>query len=292
MGAHPDVDDLSDLPYPFALSDEDLGDYELPDAEHPRDDKIDQAKDAVLKTLFQNPRAVYYERQILILLEERFFHWITAKALHELWEEELIQSEKVLLGEKTHIRFYMAKGHRNWRRQAAEIKDLVLQFSEPSFGYALGHQGETLFDAALPKFGFMPDGENVREYNGVKWLHSEHDLDRVFVRDGIAYGTEIKNKLNYIEREELTIKLMMCEAFGIRPLFIMRGVPKSYIHRINQAGGYCIRFRYQLYPHGAVGFAKLVRETLGIPVDAPKAISDATIQRFLDWHLATLPPQE
>lgn len=255
----------------------------------PRDVKIDEAKEVLMRELFgPDPRAVFYERQILILFEDQFFHWITAKALHELIEERLIQSEKLPLAENTEIRFYIAKGHRNWRRQAAAIRDIVLQFSTPAFGRALGHHGETMIDAALPRFGFLPVAKNVREYQGKKFPLSEHDLDRVFVRNGVAYGTEIKNRLDYIEKEELKIKLVMCQFFGIRPLFIMRMAPKSYLYEIFKASGYGMTLKWQLYPYGHLQFAKEVHQTLRLPVDSPAAIADATIQRFLDWHRKSL----
>lgn len=47
-----------------------------------------------------------------------------------------------------------------------------------------------MFDAALPRGGFVPRGWNVREYAGRRWNETEHDLDRVFIRDGVAYGAE------------------------------------------------------------------------------------------------------
>ena len=107
-----------------------------------------------------------------------------------------------------------------------------------------------MFDAALAHFGFMPTAKKVTTYNNVKWAISGHDLDRVYTRDGVAYGCEIKNKLDYIDAEELTAKIEMCRHLGLKPLFIMRGSPKSYNHDINLAGGFALIYRYQLYPHG------------------------------------------
>lgn len=115
-----------------------------------------------------------------------------------------------------------------------------------------------------------------------------HDLDRCFTRDGVHYGVEIKNTLPYIPREELTIKLQMCSFLGLRPLFIARMHPKSYIEEIRQHGGYGMVVKYQLYPHGASEFAARVRQRLQLPVDAPSAIASGTIQRFFNWHLASL----
>src|SRR5262249_37642088 len=150
-----------------------------------------------------------------VRFEDKFFHWITARALAELHEERQIDVEKLVLAQNTEIKFCISKGHRGWRLQARAIRDLVLRFSAPDFGYALGHHGEMLFDAALPRFGFMPMDRNVRTWNGREWTESNHDLDRIFVRDGIAYGAEIKNKLHYIERDELLTKLAMCAELRI-----------------------------------------------------------------------------
>jgi hypothetical protein len=275
------------------VSFDDFDSYEPDEPEpRPRDVKIDEAKAHLMEKVFHAaPRNTFYERQLQVLSEDVFYHWITSKALHELTDEREIESVKVLLGEKTSIRFYFSKKNRYWKRQADNIRKLVLRFSTPAFGQALGHQGESMFDAAMPHFGFMPDGKKVTEYNRKKWPFSGHDLDRVYVRDGVPYGCEIKNKLDYIDQNELKVKLNMCKFLGLRPLFIMRASPSSYNYEIIQAGGYALVFRFQLYPHGQGDFARAVRETLGLPVDCPAAIADATIQRFLKWHLTKLSPK-
>ena len=67
-------------------------------------------------------------------------------------------------------------------------RSLVAQFSTPAFTAGLGAQGELMFDAALPTVGFLPTARKVRSYSGKEWTETEHNLDRVFERDGIAYG--------------------------------------------------------------------------------------------------------
>ena len=145
-----------------------------------------------------------------------------------------------------------------------------------------------MFDAALPTVGFLPTGRKVTSYNGKEWTESKHDLDRVFERDGIAYGTEIKNTLGYIEKVELKTKIKMCQKLGLRPLFIMRGSPKSYNNLIREVGGFALIFKFQLYPYGQKAFADEVRRRLELPTDCPARIADGTMQRFLKWHLGTL----
>jgi hypothetical protein len=182
------------------------------------------------------------------------------------------------------IRFYWPKKVRYWRRQATEIRGLVQEFSHPDMMRALGLQAELMFDAAFARFGWLHRGQGVHAYGGHEWTQTGHNLDRVVERDGIAYGVEIKNSLSYIERPELEIKLAMCKALGLRPLFIMRAAPSSYIRMMNDAGGYALVFEWQLYPYGREDLAARVRDRLGLKVDTPRAIHEGTMMRLLDWH--------
>lgn len=259
-------------------------------SERAQDPKVDEAKIALEDFFEEHLENVFYERQLEVIFENKFFHWITSKALYELRTEGRLASDLQPLSTKTSIRFYRSNTHRFWKRQALQTKKLVLQFSNPTFTRALGNHGELLFDAALPVEEFMPRAKDVREFAGKRWTLTAHDLDRVFERDGIFYGTEIKNTLSYITQDELRTKLDMCSFFGIRPLFIVRMAPKSYIQTVRLRGGFTLIFKFQLYPHGAASLAKSVRESLNMPVDSPTRIAEGTIKRFLNWHLKTLSP--
>lgn len=253
------------------------------DEERPRDASIDVAKKYLLENVFStNPDAVFYQRQLEIHLERKFFHWITGKALVELSKENKIGSEKRNLGQVTMI-FYFNKSNRYYKRQAKETERLVLKFSNPEFARALGHQCEMLFDAALPLHGFMPMARNVREWNGVKWSKTKHDLDRIFVRNGKVFGVEYKNRLSYIDITEFLTKVDMCLHLQIIPLFIVRMAPANYINYVRERGGFTLIFEYQLYPYTYREFARAVREGLGIKVDCPARIEDGTILRLTKW---------
>jgi hypothetical protein len=163
----------------------------------------------------------------------------------------------------------------------------VRGFSTPEFGRALGHQGEMLFDAALPTKGFLPRAWNARAWNDREWTETAHNFDRIFERDGVAYGAEIKNTLVYIPSDELDIKLRMCEYLRLKPLFIVRMAPKNYIQEVQRRGGYTLVFEWQQYPFGAGALAERVRRELSLPVDCRARIEDGTVQRFLAWHEKT-----
>ena len=258
----------------------------------PRDSFVDQAKEDLKNLFAQEPESVFYQRQLQVMFEKKYFHWITVRALSELVQERILAPEVVPLpGARTAtgmIVVYRAIAYRYWKRDAEEIVKLVSRFSEPSFTLALGAQAETMFDAALPTVGFMPTIRNARAYKGIEWTETKQDLDRIFERDGIGYGTEIKNTLGYIEKDELETKVKMCKRLGLRPLFIVRWAPKSYVNFVREEGGFTLIFQYQLYPFGQKGFADEVRERLRLPTDCPLRIEQGTVKRLLDWHLKKL----
>jgi len=258
----------------------------------PRDPVIDRAKSELRAFVLSQPAKVFYQRQLQVIFEGRFFHWITSRALSELAAEGTLRSESLTLPQSEtlsgRIVIYRSPRHRYWRRGAREIIRLVSRFSKPEFTWALGTQGELMFDAGLPTVGFMPQGSSLRSYKGLEWTETSHDLDRVYERDGIAYGAEIKNTLGYIEKDELEVKVKMCKALGLRPLFIVRMAPKSYVNFVAEEGGFTLIFKYQLYPFGQKAFADEIREKLGLPTDSPARIADGTLKRFLDWHIRTL----
>jgi hypothetical protein len=106
-----------------------------------------------------------------------------------------------------------------------------------------------------------------------------------YPRDKVVdQAAKAKSKLSCIDEDELDIKLNMCASLGVKPLFIMRGSPKWYNYRIWQAGGYAMIFEVQIYPFGQQDLVKRIRETLGLPVDCPKAVPDGIIDRFMRWH--------
>ncbi len=202
-----------------------------------RDEKIDDAETSILDFFRDNQGKVFYERQLTVMFERSYFHWITVKALLELASGGSINSQTLELVPEVPIRFFWAKGNRYWKRQAAKVINLVRRFSDTTVTHAIGFQGELLVDAALPLADFTPVARNARTFKDKTWVATGHDLDRIIRRDDTYYGVEIKNTLPYIPRDELRIKLAMCKYLGLTPLFISRMAPKNYNYEIIQQGG-------------------------------------------------------
>jgi hypothetical protein len=114
-------------------------DHEL---ERERDYKVDEVKVELMATLFhKSQQAVFYERQIQVLYEDKFFHWITGRALHELSDERSIKTMKLQLGEHTEIRIYCSVLNRYWKRKQKGSENWCCAFQRLS---SVGHLGTML----------------------------------------------------------------------------------------------------------------------------------------------------
>lgn len=249
-----------------------------------RDAAVDTAIARLREFFDQSPKRLYYSTQIETALEREFFHWIVGKGLLELAEAGQIQRAPLVVQQKE-INFYAQLQHRYWRREQREIARLLEKIFDPEFSHAIGRHAELMFDAALGRHGFRIEARNTRTWRGNAWMETNHNLDRIIARDGIEYGVEIKNTQNYFSREELRIKLRLCEHLNVAPLFIMRFAPKSYIHEVNQSGGFVLLFEEQIYPFGHNALLAEVRAKLGLKVHSPNDVPDGHMQRFENWHI-------
>jgi len=241
-----------------------------------------------LTTLFDaNPKKVYFIRQLQVLFEEKYFHWITYNAARGLLTLERVKEEDVASargGMSTHFLFHPS--NRYTKRETRKAQDIIEEYSRDEITRSCGGRAETLFCAGLAEKGFMPVAKKVREWNGKKWEKSGHDLDYVFQNRGVSYGCEIKNTLSYIDKEELDIKLEMCEFFEVRPLFIMRHAPKTYMWDMYRNGGYGMLFKSQIYDLSQKALVEKMKTELGLHVDCPRAIPEGILDRFKRWHEA------
>jgi hypothetical protein len=154
---------------------------------------------------------------------------------------------------------------------------------------ALGMQGEHLVLAAFARQKFLLIAEESNTYGGNTWQTTKHDLDFIFERDGVAYGIEVKNTLGYLDIEEFLTKIRLSRHIGVKPVFAVRALPKTWINALIQAGGYAMIMGYQFYPWTHKDVADKIRATLGLPVDTPKRVEQGTMQRFENWIAAGRP---
>lgn len=249
---------------------------------------IDEREHAAVVALEQffdeNRERVFFSRQVEVIHESTWFHWITNRALRDLVEAGKIRSERVTLNTGGTVNLMWHRGYRYYKREAANVVRLVEEYADPNIGAALGLQGEAMVLEGFARKQFVMHGRNVRHFGDLAWTQTSHDLDFIFERDGVAYGVEVKNTLGYMDHDELLIKLRLCIALGIRPVFAVRMIPRTWAMEIINAGGYAFVMKHQLYPWAHRDLARRVNEELGLPVDSPPALLDGTMQRFVRWH--------
>ena len=266
-----------------------MHDYDYEEIEEqPRDDAVDDAIERLEAFFEESPQHLFYSTQIETRLEREFFHWITGKALLELANAGRIRRVPTIVQEKT-INFYAHPRHRYWRREQREMVNLLERIFHPEFTHAIGRHGELMFDAALGRYGFRAEARDTNTWRGTTWTETNHNLDRIVTRDGLTYGVEIKNTQNYISRIELQTKVRLCRHLGLTPLFIMRFTPKSYIHEVNQSGGFVLLFEHQFYPMGHGALVTEVRERLGLKIHSPNEVMDGHMHRLVNWHDRRIP---
>ncbi len=255
------------------------------DQYEPTADSYFAAAQEEIRQLYENDKeSVYYIRQLQVKFEKKYFHWVTNNAVTGLLKLGYLKDIRIPKEKGTSTRYFIHKSNRYPRRAINAMEKIIEEYSQDHITRSCGHRAEDLFVKALAMKGFMPDALKVKEYKGKKWVRTGHDLDFVFVRDGVAYGCEIKNTLGYIDKEELEIKLEMCSLFGIKPLFIMRYAPKTYNHMIYEQGGYAMIFETQIYELSQEKLVQTIKGVLGLPVVCSKAIPAGIIDRFERWH--------
>lgn len=256
---------------------------EEPEQRPPDPQEID-ARESLKGFFDDNREQVFFSRQLEVQNENKYFHWITNRAIRDLEGGGYIRSETRKLSTGTSIKLVWHKGYRFYKRSARHLVQLVEEYSAPIIGATLGLHGEMMILEAFARNQFLMEGREVREYKGKIWSGTGHDLDFIFERNGVTYGVEVKNTLGYMDRREFLTKIQICQSIGVRPLFVVRMMPKTWIHELNLAGGFALILKYQLYPWSHHELAKKIAAELNLPVDAPKAIEQGTMVRFLKWH--------
>ena len=248
-------------------------------------DDVDVAAIETLRTFFHaRPTGVFYQRQLAVLHEKAYFHWITSRALRELINAGEIGHEDTKLANGADITLVWNRRYRYVQREKRAVTSLVEEFSAPAVGHAIGAHLEYLVLDGVSARQFVVRGRETNTHGGQKWSATNHNLDFIFERDGIAYGFEVKNKLAYMDEKEFRTKITMCQALGVRPVFVCRMLPKSWIRDLIEAGGFAWIMGYQMYPLAYAALVQRIRDHLQLPVDMPRRLHDGTVQRFIRWH--------
>jgi hypothetical protein len=255
--------------------------------QHKSEDGYRKRAVEMLATFFDaNREQVFYSRQLEVMNERLFYHWITNAAVHEVRDRGLIEVE-----ESEGVMLLRHKSYRFFRRRAREVLDLIGEYRREEVVKAVGDRGEQLVLEGFAKHQFVQRGRNACEVNGKVWTMTGHNLDFIFERDGIGYGVEVKNVLGYSDlKQEIGTKIELCRTLGIRPVVVARYLPKVWMNDLFKADGFGMLYDVQLYPPLLRAQAERLRSELQLPVEVAGALPDGCMKRFMDWHEENLDP--
>ena len=217
---------------------------------------------------------VFYKKQIEVLLEKKYYHWRTHKAIGELINEKKLRATPYEIDNIIPI-FVSDPSHRYIQREITEKASTIAKYSNYKVTNDIGRHAEATVLQILETDEFrLYNKKGINEYKGRKWK-TDDNLDFIVEKNGIGIGIEIKNTLDYIPQSEFRLKMDMCDFLKIKPLFVARYAPSSYIHEIYERGGRYLLTKTQIY-HNTSDYKLLVSqiwEELALPVACHDYIS-------------------
>nr|MDO8080833.1 hypothetical protein [Candidatus Freyarchaeota archaeon] len=181
------------------------------------------------------PNSPYHRKQIEVLFEKKYFHWLTDRNVNFLINEAFLKEKTTKVAN-----FVYRANIRYIDREINRRIKLIEKYSAPDIMRAVGEYAEMLSEYMFRINSFKILDTHTNEYNNKKWTRSNHDLDFIIQKDGITYGVEVKNTLPYMEREEFNIKLEICKYLNIIPLWILRYAPKPQFDEIKAQNGFIL----------------------------------------------------
>jgi hypothetical protein len=92
-------------------------------------------------------------------------------------------------------------------------------------GRCTWHAGRASGTRRLRPPEIFAHAEEANSYGEKMWDNTNHNLDLIFERDGVAYGVEVKNTLGYLDIEEFLTKIRLVRHIGVKPVFAVRALP-------------------------------------------------------------------
>jgi hypothetical protein len=107
---------------------------------------------------------------------------------------------------------------------------------------------------------------HANSYKDRQWQQSGANLDFIAEHpDGRAFGLQAKNELKHIEKQELLEQLEICSYLKIKPVFIVRYMPFTFVPTVTARGGFVLILGIQLYPIGHKKICQQIQDKLSIP---------------------------
>jgi len=133
------------------------------EAEPRQDPYVDQCAESLLAFFRERRDEVFYMKQLEVLWEKKYYHWITARAL-SLLEGGEIRTVSKKVREGIQPKFFFHRRNRYYKRAVDKAAHTIGRYSEPVISRAIGSHAENLFLLALLERGAQHQSRNSKEY--------------------------------------------------------------------------------------------------------------------------------
>jgi len=261
------------------LMNEDFDYNEAEPDEEPPVDEFEQGAVPAIEELISEQRVVT-EREVKVRLEDRFFPWVTGRALRKMVEKGMILQQG-LAGRRGRMEiknFYSLPdlkyddiiGLMREKKAVAREVNAMLTGPAPATYFA-----EDLFERAFQTLGFEIIDRDASYYEGFRVTRVKGkvppNIDFVIKRDKVTYGADIKNWLRYEvdTREEIRSKVNVALQLNVVPFVIARYADKATIFKdVIEKGEICYPYKTLIFPPDLDSLAIKASRVLGYPVIA------------------------
>lgn len=251
----------------------------------PSSEKIKIAAETVLKLFTEGELQVAFDREIRYRLEAQFPHDITGEAIRKLKEDRKIKITNIPgrrgTGDMPNIFYCLPNSNYNSLIPLMH-KKLDLSIFITGTSSAMGRHAELAWWRAFKRnnWNIYPTSESdlkgVNEYKGRKSTIN-NNIEYVAEKDGIEYGIEVKNGLNY--PDDLYWKFTVATELETIPLIISRWLNPAQVPLIEGLGGTQIVYKDSIYSTTYKSMIEEARTILGTPVIAMDEIDDDYFNR-------------
>lgn len=230
-----------------------------------------------------NPLAPYHRKQIEIIFESKYQHWVTDRAVTSLIQEGFLREQPFQLP-TIGLNFVCRHDRKNIARATKERAEIVRAYSAPNISKGTGDQAEFWCLHLFRSNSFNIVGRKTKVYQGIMWTKTLHDLDFIVEKDGIVYGVEVKNWFPYVDDDLYDIKLEICAHLGIRPLFFFRMSSYQQIDKAKNQDGRVLIFKSKIFPPGNEKLVRNIWNKMRLPVSIWQDVPPPIVRNLLAYH--------
>jgi len=253
---------------------------------------IQQAVDAI-EEFFRRRKTPFHFRQLQVLFETQFFHITTAQAIYRLKDRGILQTKRFKAGTNVAtfvFPSYLLNSQNTKKTLETHMKSkarTISLYASPYIAKDLADHFESLTKYELRSNNLTIVSSHSNEYKNRKWKKSKANLDFIAEHpDGRVFGVQAKNELKPIEKEELEEQLEICSHLKIKPIFVVRYMPFSFINLIKQQQGFLLVIGNQIWPLGHRKLCENIKSRMSISTNLiPQKLKELAPKLRSEWPI-------